>query len=155
MAAALADDRGAIFKPSHMKYDAVLAYFRSINEFGKKILQSLIRQNISKPTFPIDSAVGTPLFFCGFYCRNWSTRREALRFLRALEEGFKGSAAFLSMKLSALERIIDIESHGLQPGDVVPESARIQYVEFTRQPGSSNIRFSYHSAGMDGLIEIL
>ena len=59
------------------------------------------------------------------------------------------------MKISALERIIDIESHGLQPENVVPESARIQYVIFTGCPGSSNIRFSYRPVGMDGLVEIL
>ena len=70
VAAALADDQGAIFKPSHMKYDAIFIYFRRINEFGKKIVQSLIRKNDSIPNLPIDWAVGTPLFFCGFYCRD-------------------------------------------------------------------------------------
>ena len=157
VAAALADDQGAIFKPSHMKYDAVFVYFRRINEFGKKILQSLIRQNASMPSFPIDFAVGMPLFFCGYYCRDWSTRREALRLLKVLGEMFKGTdaAAFLPMKISALERIIDIESHGSQPGDVVPELARIQYVKFTGLPGSSNILFSYRPVGMDELVEIL
>ena len=157
VAAALADDQGAIFKPSHMKYDAVWSYFRRINEFGKKFLQSLLFRNASIPILPIDSAVGTPLFFCGFYCRDWSTRREALRILKALGERFKASDAigFLPMKISALERIIDIESHGLQPGDVVPELARIQYVEFTGHPGSSDVRFSYRPVGVDGLVEIL
>ena len=157
VAAALADDRGAIFKPSQMKYDAVWSYFRRINEFGKKIVRSLMRQNASIPILPIDSAVGTPLFFCGFYCRDWSMRRDALRLLKVLGERFKGSdaAGFLPMKISALERIIDIESHGLQPGDVVPELARIQYVEFTGRPGSSDVRFSYRPVGMDGLVEIL
>ena len=157
VAAALADDKGAIFKPSHMKYDAAWVYFRRINELAKKILQSLIWQNAFVPTLPIDWAMGSPLFFCGFYCREWSTRREALRLLKVLGEIFKGSgaAAFLPMKISALERIIDIESLGLQPGDVVPESARIQYVHFTGHPGSSTIRFSYRPVGMDGLVEIL
>ena len=61
------------------------------------------------------------------------------------------------MKISALERIIDIESHGLQPGDVVPGLARIHYtyVIFTGRPSSSNIRFSYRTVGMVGLVEIL
>ena len=156
VAAALADDEGAIFKPSHMKYDAVFVYFQRINELGKKILRSLIR-NVSTPALPIDSAVGIPLFFCGYYCRDWSTRREALRLLKVLSERFKGSdaASFLPMKISALERIIDVESHGLKPGDVVPELARIHYVVFTGHRGSSNIRFSYRPVGMDGLVEIL
>ena len=157
VAAALGEDEGAIFRPSQMKYDAAFAYFRRVNEFGKKILQSQARQNVSAPTFPIDYAVGTPLFFCGFYCRDWSTRREALRLLKALEERFRGSdaIALLPMKISALERIIDIESHGLQPGNAVPEVARIHYVEYTGRPGSSDILFSYCPVGMDGLVEIL
>lgn len=81
-------------------------------------------------------------------------RREALRLLKALEERFRGSdaAAFLPMKISALERIIDIESLGLQLGDVVPRLARIQSVQFTGRPGSSDIRFSYRPVGMDGLV---
>ena len=154
VATALADGEGA---NKQMQYDAVWVYFRRINEFGRKILQSLVRQSASVTAFPIDCAVGTPLFFCGFYCRDWSARREALRLLRASEERFKGSnaAAFLPMKISALERIIDVESHALQAGYVVPESARIRYVEFTGRPGSSNIRFSYRPVGMDGLVEIL
>ena len=74
-----------------------------------------------------------------------------------LGERFKGSgaAAFLPMKISALERMIEIEPHGLRPGDMVPELARIHYVEFTGRRGSSDIRFSYCPVGMDGLVEIL
>ena len=70
---------------------------------------------------------------------------------------FKGSdtAAFLLKKISALERIIDTESHGLNPGDVVPELGRIQYVEFIGRTGSPNIRFPYRPVGMDGFVEIL
>ena len=158
VAAALMDDEGAVFKLSHTRFDGLWIYFRRINEFARKIMQSLIWQNISSTTnFPIDLAVGTPLFFCGFYCRDWSIRREALRLLKAFEERFRGSGAIgcLPMKVSALERIIDIESHGLQPGDVVPELARICHVEFSGCPGSSDIRFLYRPAGMDGLVEIL
>ena len=157
VAAALANDECATFKPSQMGYDAAWVYFRRINELGKKILQSLLRQNASMPTFPVDYAVGTPLFFCGFCCRDWSVRREAMRLLKALEERFKGSdaAGFLPMKISALERIINIESFGLQPEDVVPELARIQYVEFAERSRLPNIRFSYRLVGMDGLVEIL
>ena len=157
VAAALVNYESSIFKPSQMGYDAVWAYFRRINEFGKKILQSLVRQNASVPDFPIGPTVGTPLFCCGCYCRDWSIRREALRLLKALEERFKGSgaAAFLPMKISALERIIDIESHGLQPGGVVPESARIQSVRFTGRPGSSSICFSYQPVGVDGFVEVV
>ena len=84
-------------------------------------------------------------------------RRGALRLLKVLRERFDGSdaTAILPMKISALERIIDIESLGLQPGDVVPELARIHYVKFIGHPGSSNILFSYRPVGADGLVEVL
>ena len=68
--AVLANDEGTTLKLSQTGYDAAWVYFRRVNEFGKKILQSRLRQNVSRPTFPIDYAVGTPLFFCGFYCRD-------------------------------------------------------------------------------------
>ena len=144
--AALADDGDASFKPLHMRYDAFLVYFRRINEMTKKILNTQIRRKVSIPAFPIGDAVGTPLFLCGYCCRDWSTRREALHLLEAWDARFKGLdvTGFLPAKISALERIIDIESHGLQPGSVVPESARINFVQFIGNPGSLNIRdFSY------------
>ena len=79
--AALANDECATFKPSQIGYDTAWVYFRRIGEIGKDILQSLLRQNVSIPTLPVDYAVGTPLFFCGFCCRDWSMKREALRLL--------------------------------------------------------------------------
>ena len=173
ISAAVAADEDPVWKPLQMRYDALWPYFRRINELGKKLLGLQIRQGVSKPSFPIDSAVITPLFLCGLYCRDWSIRREALQLIKAWGERFKGSSssteflpinisvlertwgerftsstACLPMKASALERIIDIESHGLQPGTVVPESARIHFVEFTGRPGSSDIGFSYLQLGM-------
>ena len=145
ISAAVAADEDVVFKPLQMRYDVLWAYFRRINEFGKKLLQSQLRQDVSKPAFPIDRAVITPLFFCGLHCRDWSIRREALRLVKAWGERFEGSSttASLPMMLSALERIIDIESIGLQPGSVVPESSRIHFMKVTGRPGSSNIGFSY------------
>ena len=156
--AALADAEDAVSNmPLEMRYDALWAYFRCANELGKKSLRSQTRQNALPPAFPIDDAVGTPLLFCGFYCRDWSIRREALHILKAWNERFKGldTAAFLPMKISALECIIDKESQGLQPGDVVPVPARIRFVRFTGCPGSADIQFSYRQLGMNEVVDIL
>ena len=162
VAAALAadEDGDAISaKPLQMRYDALLAYFGRINEMSKAILQR--RSNVScippSTSVPMEPTVGTPLFFCGYCCRDWSTRREALHLLKTFEARFKGSTGFLPAKISALERIIDIESHGLQPGDAVPGSARISFFQFTvNQPGSPNIlRFSYRQLGsLDRVIDL-
>ena len=139
------------------RYDAFLVYFRRINETVKKILHAQIRRNVSVPAFPIDDAAGMPLFLCGYCCRAWSTRREALHLLKTWETGFKDShiTRFLAAKITALERIIEVEPQGLQPGRMIPESARIDFVRFTASPGSSNIRFSYRPVVMDELVEIL
>ena len=157
--AALAEynDGGDHFKPLQMRYDSLLVYFRRINEMSGKILQAQILRNVSVPAFPIDYAIGTALFFCGFSCREWSTRRAALHILKAWERRFKAGTVteFLPAKISALERIIDVESHGLQSGDVIPESARISFVRITASPGSPNVHFSYRLLGIDGVFDIL
>ena len=149
ISAAVAAEEDPVHKPLQMRYDVLWPYFRRINELGKKLLQSLIREGVSKPVFPIDQAVATPLFFCGQRCRDWSIRREALHLLRAWGERFKGTT--LPTKVSALERIIDIESRGLQPGSVVPEPARIHFVEVVGD--SSNMDFSYLQLGMSRVID--
>ena len=149
ISAAVAADEDPVWKPLQMRYDVFWVYFRHINELSKKLLQSQVRQDASNPAFPIDQAVVTPLFFCGLHCRDWSIRREALHLIQTWGERFKGSrtTASLPTALYALERIIDIESDGLQPGSVVPESARIHFVEVAGRHGSSNKEFSYLQLG--------
>ena len=158
VSASVAANADPVIKPFQMRYDDLWVYFRRLNEFAKKVLQSQhARQSMVKSAFRLDPIVVTPLFFCGFYCREWSIRREALHLLRAFEQRCKGShaAAFVPMKLAALERIIDIESYGLQLGDMVPESSRIHFVHITGRPGSSNMCFSYRQLGTNGVVDML
>ena len=154
ISAAVAADEDPVWSPLQMKYDVLGAYFRRINELGKKLLRSQIIQGVSNPAFPIDQAVATPLFFCGMHCRDWSIRREALDLMKAWGERFPSTTSSLPMALSALEHIIDVESHGLQPGSVVPEAARIHFAQVTGSPGSSNIGFSYLQLGQSRVDEI-
>ena len=150
VSAAVAADEDPVWKPLQMRYDVYWPYFRCVNELGKKLLWSLIRQDMHHSSFPIDQAVVTPLFFCGLHCRNWSIRRETLHLLQAWGKRFE--TAFLPMTISALERIIDIESLGLQPGTVVPESARIHFVQVIRG-SSGTMGFSYLQLGMSNRVD--
>ena len=154
MSAAVAAEEDPVWLPLQMRYDVLWAYFRRINELGKKLLRSQIQQDVSNPTFPIDQAVVPPLFLCGMLCRDWSIRREALHLMKAWGERFPSTTSSLPMALSALEHIIDVESHGLQPGSVVPEAARIHFAQVTGSPGSSNIGFSYLQLGQSRVDEI-
>ena len=135
-----------ISRPSKLRYDGFWVHFQRANELASELLESLTRRGLPKPAFPIDPAVVTPLFFSGFYCSNWDIRRETLRLLRAWIERFDLNP-FTRTKLQALERIIEIESEGLQPGEVVPESARVDFARVAMYPK----RFgSFHTvAGSD------
>ena len=136
--------------PFEMRYDGFRSYFQRANELANKLLLSLIQQGISKPTFPVNKAIIMPLFYCGFHCRDWSIRRETLGLLREWEGRF--TAPPLPSKSSVLERLIDVESEGLRPGDMVPESARIHYVCATMRPGSEEAHLSCISPVWNGPI---
>ena len=64
-----------------------------------------------------------------------------------------GSSASSAMHL-ALERVIEIESEGLRPLDVVPQSDRIHYVRVIARPGSSEMRLTYFRSGMARIVVI-
>ena len=54
------------------------------------------------------------------------------------------SNTFARAKLFALERLINVESEGLRPGDMVPQSARIHFVRAIASPDSLNaVHLSY------------
>lgn len=127
-----------------MNCDRFWVNFQSVNELASELLQSLKQQKVSNPFFQINLAVIIPLFFCGFYCRDWVIRRESLRLLRAWEGAFGGpnSTQSILLRSSALEQVIDIESEGLRPGDVVPESARVRVVHVTATAGFPKMQAS-------------
>ena len=129
-----------------MRYDTLTVYFRLAKDLASELLlqQSTVQR---VPTFPVDLAILTPLFYCGFHCRDWDIRREILHLLRAWSERFSSRRALA--KVYALQRLIDIESEGLQPGDVVPESARIHFCHVTERSGSK-VSFTYYQYTVPG-----
>ena len=146
-----------IFKPFEGRYGGLLVYFLHANELASELLQSLVRRKVSKPAFSIGAVLGL-LFFCGFRCRDWGSRRVTLGLMQACMKRARHTANLItpvSEKLpAALERLIDIESEGLQPGNVVPESARIRSVRVTTAcPGLTRSQLSYVRTGAFGFDE--
>ena len=146
-----------ISSPFQVRYDGLGVYFRSVTQSAEELLQSVSRRKVSKPPFPIDLAVITPLFFCGLRCRDWTIRRDALCLLEAwgqFNDPSSRAAIVHGMKLSALRRLIDIESEGLLPGSVVPGHARIHYMHVEIPPSSSRVHISYLQSGSPSIISI-
>ena len=139
-----------------MRYDGVWMHFKRVNKLAWELLQSQTLQKTSKPAFLVESAIMSPLFFCGFHCREWTIRRETLRLLKVWEErfGVLNANTLAQAKLFVLERLIEIESKGWQSGDVVPQSARIHFVRVIAHPYSSKVHLSYLRLGLAGFDDI-
>ena len=148
-AAAVETDPG--LQPFQTRYDGLWNYFQRANELGGKLLQSQIQQGFAKPSFPIESAVIVPIFFCGFYCREWTLRRQALQLLKGWEVRIKGLNLRQRAPVRSLERLIDIESEGLEPGDVPRSYSRIHYARVSMH--MSKERLSYLRGGIPGIVD--
>ncbi|KAB8071117.1 hypothetical protein BDV29DRAFT_179805 [Aspergillus leporis] len=110
-------------------------YFRSNFQRAVHIATALLATHagqISTPIFSVGMGIIPPLFLCTFRCRDWHIRRKALLLLRKYrrQEGIWTSHGTALV----LERLVDIESEGLTPTDVVPEYMRINAMHFNVLP---------------------
>jgi hypothetical protein len=115
------------------RYDECLPLFQqTIQLVGKLLLE---------PRPDVWMGIVTPLVFCALKCRDWDTRREALKLLKI----FPYSKGRWSMANTALviERMIQVESEGLIPGDVVPEASRIDPMRVEFLLGKPRIQTYY------------
>ncbi|GKZ23152.1 hypothetical protein AbraCBS73388_009503 [Aspergillus brasiliensis] len=142
---------------SETRFDAFHLNFGRAVALAKILLLSTPAQS-TMPNFSIGMGVIPPLFFCAFKCRDWYIRREALQLLRSCQrqEGLWTTPGAVLV----LERLLDIESKGLLPGDLVPESRRIDSISVTILPDDNKIGLWYRRPGMgmgmglDGCVEI-
>ena len=146
--AALSVDLASI--PFEMRFDAFWKNFQAANEAARELLWAQLRRTVSNPSFSVDMVVITPLLFCGFHCREWTIRRDTLGLLKAWEEACPSRP--VHVKVSTLQWLVDFESEGLQPGEVVPESARIHFVRVKAHPGSK-VHLTYLRSGVVGFDE--
>ncbi|KAL2841010.1 hypothetical protein BJY01DRAFT_217922 [Aspergillus pseudoustus] len=107
------------------RYDAFLAGFQQSVDLARELLTTAeypVPEPI--PTFSVNMGIIAPLFWCGFKCRDWLVRQEALILLRRWrrQEGIWST----DTTARVLARVIEIESAGLAPGDAIPEASRIE-----------------------------
>ncbi|KAH8697444.1 hypothetical protein BGW36DRAFT_416895 [Talaromyces proteolyticus] len=123
-----------------MRYDLFQDHFQRAVNMSKLLLTSSSLRSLM-PTFSIGTGIIPPLFFCAFRCRDWVVRRDALLMLRGwqCQEGIWKTPATVFI----LERLIEIESEGLSPQDIVPESARIESMHVDISPIGQKVRIWY------------
>ena len=135
---------------NEMAYDGLLDHFRHAVWLTKALLEfDSANSEPLMPTFSVRAGIIQPLFFCGFKCRDWSVRREALGLLRGhqRQEGiWRSHEAALVLK-----RLIDIESEGASVEGIEPELFRVNSVQI-EVTDDSNVRFCYRKnhARQDG-----
>ncbi|KAJ5697999.1 hypothetical protein N7462_000004 [Penicillium macrosclerotiorum] len=119
-----------------MRYDDHLPHFERTVELGRYLTNGALSSSWAW------SAIVTPLFFCAFKCRDWTTRREALDVLLAWrhEQGIWS----LSGPALVLKRLIEIESKDYKSHEVIAEVSRIDAVHVDFPSGNTkHVRFWY------------
>ncbi|PYH97136.1 hypothetical protein BO71DRAFT_481419 [Aspergillus ellipticus CBS 707.79] len=125
---------------SETRFDAFHLNFGRAVALAQMLLISGTAES-NMPAFSIGMGIIAPLFFCAFKCRDWYIRREALLLLRSCQrqEGLWTTPGAVLV----LERLIEIESKGLLPGDLVPESSRIDSIHVNILPDDHKIGIWY------------
>lgn len=127
--------------PLEMRYDGLLQHFQRVVTLSKRLL-ALNCSRQSGSTFSTKTAIIPPLLFCGLKCRDWSVRSEVLRLLQGVED--RDTEAYGTALV--MRRLVEIESEGVAPGQLIPESARIDAVHVEFRPEESRIHLKYHRA---------
>lgn len=122
-----------------MRYDGLTQHFHRAILLAKALLTSRSSRS-TLSVFDVKAAILLPLFFCGFRCRDWHLRRQALFILRQsnCQESDWGSKVAI-----ILERLIEIESEGVVAGKMVPEFARVDSIYVNMPPKGPNIHWRY------------
>ncbi|KAL6231884.1 hypothetical protein BDW75DRAFT_247587 [Aspergillus navahoensis] len=133
--------------PREAAYDAFFARFQRAVELAKILLAAASTLE-PLPIFTVNIGIIAPLFFCGFKCRHWLVRKEALLLLRRWrrQEGIWSSNATARV----LTRVIEIESEGLTPEEVIPEASRIESIHVDTSGPGSGLRLRYRRLGGAG-----
>ena len=136
--------------PTEMRFDTFHSHFYFAIKRTQQLLLDLDQYSRGLlPTFSMGTGIIPPLFFCAFKCRDWLIRREALQLLRDCQhqEGIWNcpDAALI------LERVNDLESEGIHPGEVIPANARIDSVRVDILPEYSSIRLWYRRQCLEGI----
>ncbi|QKX54373.1 uncharacterized protein TRUGW13939_01459 [Talaromyces rugulosus] len=129
-----------------MRYDGLLSRFQRAVILAKTFLTAPTEKSTS-PTFPAKTAIIPPLIFCASKCRDWFIRHQILLLLRGLRD--QGDL-WVSGTITVLERLIEIESEGITPGEKVPESSRVDSVFADIRDEDSKLELWYRHSRAPG-----
>jgi len=127
--------------PREMQFDKFLKHFQRVFQLAESALMS---DNIDTPAFSVNLGVIPPLCLVALKCRDPIVRQETLSLLRRSrrQEGIWST----EMIAFALQRVYDIESAGLWPGDLIPNTSRIRAVHVEMKPTEPQLFMQYHMA---------
>jgi hypothetical protein len=125
------------------RFDGLLSHFRKAIGYARELLTTESMRSFL-PTFHMGPGIIPPLFLCINKCRDWNLRKEAMSLLQSwpCQEGFWNTAG----SARCLEALIEIETEGLSPGEVVPESQRIIATHVDYLPQTNTYRFWYRQS---------
>ncbi|KAF3393632.1 hypothetical protein DPV78_009661 [Talaromyces pinophilus] len=130
------------------RFDSLLSHFRKAIRYARELLTTESMRSLL-PTFHMGPGIIPPLFLCINKCRDWQLRKEAMSLLqsRPSQEGFWNTTG----SAKCLEKLIEIETEGLSPGEVVPESQRIIATHVDYLPITNTYRFWYRQSQAVGM----
>lgn len=125
------------------RFDGLLSHFRKAIGYARELLTTESMRSFL-PTFHMGPGIIPPLFLCINKCRDWKLRKEAMSLLQSwpCQEGFWNTAG----SAKCLQKLIEIETEGLLPGEVVPESQRIIATHVDYLPITNTYRFWYRQS---------
>lgn len=126
--------------PDEMAYDDHLEQFRRITKTGQTLVDSAdTPSDINFSPFNYRSAIFPALLWSAAKCRDWHTRRDMLYIIQRRA----GDDTWASATSVALARLIEVESRGSNPEDIIPEPARAHRVEVKIESSSSQVQLRY------------
>lgn len=119
--------------------DQLAFEFKEINSLTREVIKYTKSQN-SNSDFTFNLAVNSALYICARFCRERTTRREAISLLQmhGVREGYFDSKYSTAM----CTKIMELEEESVET-DYVPGSARVRMIEETVHPEERWSTFHY------------
>ncbi|KAJ5479061.1 hypothetical protein N7530_004570 [Penicillium desertorum] len=127
-------------KPDEMAYDDHLEQFQNIT----RLVQFLAgpgsgSSDIESSPFNHRFSILPALLWSAAKCRDWQVRRD----LCSIMHSRPGDGYWLCATTVALKRLIDVESTGVKPGDIIPKAARAYLVNVNIRTDESKVKLRY------------
>jgi hypothetical protein len=136
--------------PDEMVYDDHLEQFQHITTLAQTLADSVTGlSDVTISPFSYRYSVLPMLLWSVAKCRHWQVRRDILYIMhKHPRDDYWASAATV-----ALSRLIDIESTGVKPGDIIPQSARAYWVKVNIQSEESMVELQYRRPPFESLLK--